>query len=80
MAARTKSLLLQFWLLFSFKNKNEAPKETFYSSFILQIKDEMGELLVEKLQKHSTRISILILVINLFRFNIVIQFYQLLNF
>ena len=31
-AARTKSLFLQFWL-FSFKNKNGAHKETFYSSY-----------------------------------------------
>ena len=32
-AARTKSSFLQFWLLFSFKNKNGAPKETFCSSY-----------------------------------------------
>ena len=31
-AARTKSLFLQFWL-FSFKTKNRAPKETFCSSY-----------------------------------------------
>ena len=39
-AAQTKSSFLQFRLLFSFKNKNGAPKETFCSSYKSKMKLE----------------------------------------
>ena len=74
-AARTKSLFLQFWLLFSSKNKNGAPRETLCPSYRLKMKLENS--LYKKTPKALNMpqgllyvcISTLILVINLFCFN-----------